>query len=88
MSKLVQKFEDYLDEIFRIIGTKSAEYDMILKCLYNVKPFIYAFVIRHQDLQFFLIGDDVFEVAVSVSKVSIPTHQSGCTLWSFTIPIT
>ena len=49
------------DEIFyRISGINSAEFDLVLRSLYNVKPFIFAFVNNNQeDLQFLLTSDDV-----------------------------
>lgn len=54
------KFEDFLGEIHRISEINSVEYDLVLRCLYNMNHFIYAFVISNQeDLHFFLINNDV-----------------------------
>ena len=82
------KFKEFLQEIYRIGGINSAEYELILRCLYNVKPLVSAFVISNQEyLQFFLFGHDVSQVVVLISKVLIPSRQSMSTLTSFTIPL-
>lgn len=67
------KLENFLGEIYKISGINSAEYYLVLRCLYNVKPFISSFVINNQDLQFFIIGNDVSKVMGMVSKVPIVT---------------
>lgn len=42
------KFENFVGEIYRISGINSVKYDLVLRCLYNVKPFISPFVISNQ----------------------------------------
>lgn len=42
------KFGNFLGEICIINGINSAEFDSVLRCLSNVKPFIPAFDINNQ----------------------------------------
>lgn len=47
------KLEKLFGEIYRTSRVNSVEYELILRCLYNVKPSIFAFAISSQeDLQF------------------------------------
>lgn len=43
------KFEDFLGEIYRISEINSTEYDLVLRWLYNVKPFIHASFVSNQE---------------------------------------
>lgn len=41
-------YEDFLQEIYRISEINSVEYELVIRCLYNVRPKVYAFVISNQ----------------------------------------
>lgn len=51
------KFEDFFREIYRITTINSAKYDLVLRCIYNVKPFVGPLVIANQEeLEFIKMG--------------------------------
>ena len=43
------KVEKVLGEIYRISGINSVKYELILRCLSNVKPLVSAFAVSNQE---------------------------------------
>lgn len=77
-------YDDFLRQIYRISGINSDEFDLILRCVYNIKPKVAAFVISNEeDLQFFLTGEDVSQLALLVSTSPKEVHGSRSDVTSF-----
>ena len=54
------KLKEFLGEIYRISGINLAKYELIMSCLYNVKPFISVLLLVTKKIfKYFLTGNDV-----------------------------
>lgn len=57
---------------YRISEINFVKFELVIRCLYNVMPNVYVYVISKQvDLHFFVTSDDMSQMALLVSKLSI-----------------
>lgn len=73
---------------YRISEINYVKFELVIRCLYNVMPNVYVYVIiKQEDLHFFVTSDDMSQMTLLVSKLSIVVHNTKRTIPSFPIPM-